>query len=641
MKTLRQPHSLRTIVALLALAVAQLLATSAAHGQMSTESDLIPTLWGEGGMIEETVYIDAGSGEVWANNTVLNDNFGGIEYVGAEASLYDGNNLIGNQTSYGQYEAEASLSGIFNNGDLLSLDGEAAGACNYTEYGGGGDGMYDPSYQLSPCEGWWYGGLEVQVQTGIPWISSISPTSGNIGTSGSITVQGYSLNVGTMLASITGVNASYAGGNSGQATVNFTIPDGAPTGAQTLAVSNGDGTSNGVTFTVDDATPVITGISPSVWQAGAGPIQVAIYGQHFGSNLPNVQLSDSGIGHQISSYSDGEIVLSNVAVPAADPGETVYITVTANGYNGNGFFAGTGGGSPQSGPTSAQVLPRPSTTLSQSPQNLSLSTGDTSTTIATTITPSNLGLSPSFSWGMDGNLYGSCAASLQFSNSSGTGSVNTTVTASPAGCSGVFSAVAVSGLNTSNDSTQVVVPPQIMIQTEVGEAGGQTAPGDASMPSLLLVAQNRFGDGDFRDSRPGCTGLLPTNWQTTLVPCQFYGASNQTANGVVPELGYAASVFAGTTTVSVPSECEGYWSPTSLQFTALSTWASKQAGSISDSSWPSVVGAPTLWNGEAKQAVIKSSIANNSRGGLYANAPAFVLHRPAPSPTALAVVTIP
>jgi hypothetical protein len=155
------------------------------------------------------------------------------------------------------------------------------------------------------------------------------------------------------------------------------------------------------------------------------------------------------------------------------------------------------------------------------------------------------------------------------------------------------------------------------------------------MPSLLLVAQNRFGDSNFIQGA--------TTWQAQLIPSQFYGASNTTANGVAPELGYAASVFAGTTTVSIPPGCKGYWSPTSAQFTTLQTWAGKQAGSISDSSWPSTVGAPGFpaWAGQPKQAVIKSSIANNSRGGLYANAPAFVLFQLAPSATAAAVITIP
>jgi hypothetical protein len=47
------------------------------------------------------------------------------------------------------------------------------------------------------------------------------------------------------------------------------------------------------------------------------------------------------------------------------------------------------------------------------------------------------------------------------------------------------------------------------------------------------------------------------------------------------------------------------------------------------------------WNGQPKQAVIKTSIANNARGGLYANAPAFVLFQLAPLSSSPAVITIP
>jgi len=64
-----------------------------------------------------------------------------------------------------------------------------------------------------------------------------------------------------------------------------------------------------------------------------------------------------------------------------------------------------------------------------------------------------------------------------------------------------------------------------------------------------------------------------------------------------------------------------------------------RATAISDASWRSI-GAPIVWLGEPKQAVIKGSIANNL-GKNYDAAPAIVLFREAPSATALAVKTIP
>ena len=263
------------------------------------------------------------------------------------------------------------------------------------------------------------------------------------------------------------------------------------------------------------------------------------------------------------------------------------------------------------------------------------STGDTNKTITTTVSPGNVPFSPVFAWGLNYNLNSACQAGLDFSSGSGSGSVNTTVTAAQAGCSGSFNAQAAVSGSTSSTPTLVIVPPQVMIQTLVGEAGAQTAPGDATMPSLLLVAENRFGDTTF----PG--GSAAT-WQAVLVPSQFYGASNATANGVEPELDYAAEVFSWTTPLSIPPGCKGYWSPTNSQFATLQTWAGVAAGSAVN--WASV-GAPqfSAWAGQPKQAVVKSSIANNLRtdGPGYNSAPAIVLFQLAPSGSAPAVITIP
>ncbi len=289
--------------------------------------------------------------------------------------------------------------------------------------------------------------------------------------------------------------------------------------------------------------------------------------------------------------------------------------------------------------------------LTQSPSQLNLSTGDTSTVITTSLTPAS-SYKPGFVTTAVSNPNSSCAAALTFSAGTGVGSVNSSVTAGPAGCSGVFNVVATANTGSSSvsgsNSTQVVVPPQIMIKTLVGEAGSQRSAGDDTMPALLLVAKNRFGDSSFRDLSAGAscggghvgTGLLPTNWQTTLVPCQFYGATNSTATGVAPELTYASSVFSNTSTVNIPTSCKGYWSPTNAQFQVLQTWSNTPANKISDSTWPNSVGAPTLWNGKPKQAVIKNSIANNVLFGSTA-APAIVLFCLAPSATAPAVVRIP
>jgi len=210
------------------------------------------------------------------------------------------------------------------------------------------------------------------------------------------------------------------------------------------------------------------------------------------------------------------------------------------------------------------------------------------------------------------------------------GTINTKVKSPADPCSpgGIFGVYAAAGTTTTNSVT-VTVPPQVMIQTLIGEAGSQTADGDQTMPSILAVAAQRFGDSNF----PG--GSTAT-WQSVLVPSQFYGAANTTPNGVEPELDFAASGFSGKL-VNVLT-CETYWSPTDAQWSTLQGWLGQQANAISDEMWASI-GAPIVWIGMPKQAVVKDSIANNRRGG-YSTAPAIVLFRKAPSPTDPAVINI-
>lgn len=111
------------------------------------------------------------------------------------------------------------------------------------------------------------------------------------------------------------------------------------------------------------------------------------------------------------------------------------------------------------------------------------------------------------------NPNSNCAVNLAFAPSSGVGSVNTVVTASPAGCSRIADNVrANEGSTQSSNAAKIVVPPQIMIKMVVGEAGGQ--PGDIDQQAILVSARNRFGDNVF----PG--GKTAT-WQAVVVPAHI------------------------------------------------------------------------------------------------------------------------
>jgi hypothetical protein len=163
-----------------------------------------------------------------------------------------------------------------------------------------------------------------------------------------------------------------------------------------------------------------------------------------------------------------------------------------------------------------------------------------------------------------------------------------------------------------------------MIRTVVGEAGGQ--PGDIDQQSLLAVGRNRFGDRDFG---------RPSTWQQVLVPSQFYGAGNTTADGPDQELRNAALVFTGEVG-DVVGGATCYWSPRNAQ------WANIQVALGSGTTTEPVgAGIPDCWSGQPRQIVYKASVGLNISGGSDFNqAPAFVFLRKRKS-TAPAVVQIP
>jgi hypothetical protein len=106
--------------------------------------------------------------------------------------------------------------------------------------------------------------------------------------------------------------------------------------------------------TVVDSTPVITGIAPSLWNAGATK-QVTFTGQYFGTNAPTLSFSPAaGISYSLLSYNDTQIVTS-VTVATGTPNEEVSVSVKNNGYGGNAFNGGTVGESATSVPVFATV----------------------------------------------------------------------------------------------------------------------------------------------------------------------------------------------------------------------------------------------------------------------------------------------
>jgi hypothetical protein len=260
-------------------------------------------------------------------------------------------------------------------------------------------------------------------------------------------------------------------------------------------------------------------------------------------------------------------------------------------------------------------------TVTQSPSSFNMSTGDT-VTITVNVSGAQGSVTISFTGTSSptSNPNSSCAVSLTIPSVSGTGALSTKATASPAGCSGVFSVTgSVSGVQ--SNSITVNVPPQVLIQMMQEEAGGQN---DSCQESLGLVARNRIGNATYF--------AYATNWQNVF--SQQFSLSSVTT-GVQDELNNAVSVFTGAADFTGGSGC--FWSPTYAQ------WQNIQAALNSGTTtFPYGNGDPGCYGRapNGPQAVYLSSVGTSNRGGQWAGAPAFLFERPSPSPTAAAVVQL-
>ncbi len=259
-------------------------------------------------------------------------------------------------------------------------------------------------------------------------------------------------------------------------------------------------------------------------------------------------------------------------------------------YNGSvciGTFPVPGGG----------TSPATVTSLSQSPSQFNMSTGDTKQ-IAVTVTPSNVPVTLSFSGRTSptSNPDSSGAATLTI-NGSGSGTINAGVTASPAGNSGVYSVTASGGGATSSNSTTVDIPPQVLIQMMQAEAGGTG--NSTAMQGLGDVAQNRIHSSIFNPPY--------SNYQNTIVAGQF--ALTSTATGIEPELDLSVNVFTGSSARFCGALA--FWTPTATQWTVV-----QNAINNPSTTFPSGTGAPTFssWPQSNQEIVYVSSVGTQSNG---------------------------
>ncbi len=495
------------------------------------------------------------------------------------------------------------------------------GSWQYNDYYGFSllaNGNYGGSHSFNPPQTQTYiVSRDIYLGTTYTGFSSPSPIvsgitiSGNPvrGGSGSVEIYGqYFDGLQSVAVSGGGVTTNTTYESDTQVNIGYSIASTAASGDRDLTVTTLFGPSNAETFEIYDPTPQVSAVTPNAWPVGA-TTHFTIWGQYFGSQ-PTVSVSGGGVTGSGTTFKSDTQINAWATVSSDSTGGTATISIASTGYAGSGFQQEPSGGGAMTQTTATTVF---NYTLSQSPAVLNLSTGDTDKQITSTVSVAAMGFTPAFSVGLQENPNSSCQATLGFSNDSGTGSAQTTVTAGEAGCSGIFNAIATTGGKVSTGSTQIVVPPQILIKMLVGEAGGQTAAGDMTQPAIGVAARNRFDDPDF-DS--------PSTYQAAIVPEQFEGLNNPVANalenGPEPPLTHASGVFSNAIGAIVEN-ATCFWSPTTAEWTIVQ--AALDSGTTT---FPENVGDPDCYLPNERQALVKTSVADNASGGESAGAPAFL-----------------
>jgi IPT/TIG domain/FG-GAP-like repeat len=167
-------------------------------------------------------------------------------------------------------------------------------------------------------------GQTFTVSSAAPSITSLSPTSGAVGTSVTITGANFGSTKGTSTVTFNGTAATPASWSA--TSIVVPVPSGATTG--NVVVTVGGLASNGQTFTVSSAAPSITSLSPT---SGAVGTSVTITGANFGSTKGTSTVTFNGTAATPASWSATSIV-----VPVPSGATTGNVVVTVGGVASNG-----------------------------------------------------------------------------------------------------------------------------------------------------------------------------------------------------------------------------------------------------------------------------------------------------------------
>src|SRR5262249_22366745 len=149
-----------------------------------------------------------------------------------------------------------------------------------------------------------------------PTITTLSPTSGPVGTSVTITGTNFGATQGTSTVAFNGTTATTTSWSA--TSIVVPVPSGATTGS--VVVTVGGLASNGPTFTVT-VPPTITNLSPALGPIGTA---VTITGTGFGATQGTSTVAFNGTTATTTSWSATSIV---AAVPSGAITGNVVVTV--------------------------------------------------------------------------------------------------------------------------------------------------------------------------------------------------------------------------------------------------------------------------------------------------------------------------
>lgn len=162
-----------------------------------------------------------------------------------------------------------------------------------------------------------------------PAITSLSPTSGGVGTSVTITGTNFGASQGSSTVSFNGTAATpQSPSDWSDTSIVVPVPSAATTG--NVTVTTAGGTSNGVSFTVSSA-PQISSLSPS---AGVVGTTVTINGSNFGATQGTSSIAFNGVAATPTNWTNSAIT---AGVPAAATSGNVTVTTTQGTSNGLSF----------------------------------------------------------------------------------------------------------------------------------------------------------------------------------------------------------------------------------------------------------------------------------------------------------------